>query len=176
MKAFSTVILYVSWNDAASGKDPEWTVDKYDQLVSLLRCSNNDCRIILCSLVPRGDVDVTKIRSFLNWRLTGKKQINKELSVRLSVMMYPSMVVSCLQDISVKFAYIFPGLAQNSLWVLSTENVVSWKILTNVRSVETIICYGLVSREIITGVLRHDSLEKLSHHLDRTEFVATDVV
>ena len=60
------VILYISGNDAASGKDPEWMADKYDQLISLIRCSNNDCRIIFCSLVPRGDVDVTKMNQIIS--------------------------------------------------------------------------------------------------------------
>ena len=66
MKAFSAVILYISGNDAASGKDPEWIADKYDQLISLIRCSNNDSRIIFCSLVHRGDVDVTKMNQIIS--------------------------------------------------------------------------------------------------------------
>ena len=66
MKAFSAATLYISGNDAASGKDPEWIADKYDQLISLVQCSNNDCRIILCSLVPRGDVDVTKMNQIIS--------------------------------------------------------------------------------------------------------------
>ena len=66
MKAFSAVILYISGNYAASGKDPEWIADKYDQLIRLIRSNNNDCRIILCSLVPRGDVDVTKMNQIIS--------------------------------------------------------------------------------------------------------------
>ena len=85
----------------------------------------------------------------------------KELSVRLGVMMYSSKVASCLQDISVRMAYIFVVLVRNGFWMSSTGNVVSWKILTNVRSTEVILCYGLVSLEIITGVPSEDSLETL---------------
>ena len=36
MKAFSAVILYISGNYAASGKDPEWIANKCDQLISLV--------------------------------------------------------------------------------------------------------------------------------------------
>ena len=57
LKVFLTVIL----NDAANGKSPEWMEDKFDELISLIKCSNKDCRVILCSLAPCGDVEVTLV-------------------------------------------------------------------------------------------------------------------
>ena len=61
MKVFSTVILYISGNDAANGKSPEWIKEKFDELINLIKSSNNDCRVILCLLTPRGDVDVRRV-------------------------------------------------------------------------------------------------------------------
>ena len=61
MKVFSTVILYISGNEAANGKSPEWIEEKFDELINLIKSSNNDCRVILCLLAPRGDVGVTRV-------------------------------------------------------------------------------------------------------------------
>ena len=61
MKVFSTVILYISGNDAANGKNPEWIEEKFEELINLIKYSNNDCRVILYLLAPRGDVDVTRV-------------------------------------------------------------------------------------------------------------------
>ena len=61
MKVFSTVILYISGNDAANGKNPEWIEEKFEELINLIKYSDNDCRVILYLLAPRGDVDVTRV-------------------------------------------------------------------------------------------------------------------
>ena len=61
LKAFSTVIIYIAGNDAANGKSVDWIEEKYDELLSRIKSRNNDCRIIICSLAPRGDTDVTLV-------------------------------------------------------------------------------------------------------------------
>ena len=41
LKAFSTVILYIGGNDAANGTSVDVIEDKYDQLISLIKCNNS---------------------------------------------------------------------------------------------------------------------------------------
>ena len=50
MKVFSTVILYISGNDAANKKNPEWIEEKFEELINLIKYSNNDCRVIATNL------------------------------------------------------------------------------------------------------------------------------
>ena len=90
MKSFSTVIVYVSRNDAASGKDREWIANKFDRLISLIRCSNYDCRIILFSLVPRGDVDVTKMKQVISELATHWKKQRVECASGCYVVFFKS--------------------------------------------------------------------------------------
>ena len=61
LKAFSTVIMYIGGNDAANSTSVGVIEDKYDQLISLIKCNNSACRVILCTVVPRGGVDVTQL-------------------------------------------------------------------------------------------------------------------
>ena len=35
--------------------------DKFDELISLIKCNNNACRVVLCTVAPRKDVDVTQL-------------------------------------------------------------------------------------------------------------------
>ena len=47
--------------------------DKYDVLISLVKCNNSACRVILCTVVSRGDVDVTQLNGCIqrlaeHWR------------------------------------------------------------------------------------------------------------
>ena len=44
MKAFSTVILHIGGNDAANGTGTWAIEDKYDELISLIKCNNSACR------------------------------------------------------------------------------------------------------------------------------------
>ena len=92
MKLFSTVIVYVSGNDAASGKGPEWIADKYDRLISLIICSNYDCRIILFSVVPRGDVDVTKMNQVISELATHWKKQRVECASECYVVFFNSRI------------------------------------------------------------------------------------
>ena len=62
INVFSTVILYIGGNDAANGKDQQFLEEKNQQLISLIKCKRNSaCRIIFCTVTPRGDTDVTPV-------------------------------------------------------------------------------------------------------------------
>ncbi|MCG7869795.1 MAG: hypothetical protein JAY74_25920, partial [Candidatus Thiodiazotropha taylori] len=58
-KAFNKVIIYVGGNDCARNIEQTDFEDKYDELLSLIKASNNECGIFLCKIAPRGDIDVT---------------------------------------------------------------------------------------------------------------------
>ena len=53
MKAFSTVILHIGGNDTANGTGIRSIEDKYDELISLIKCNNSACWVFLCTVVPR---------------------------------------------------------------------------------------------------------------------------
>ena len=79
MKAFSTVILHIGGNDTANGTGTRAIEDKYDELIRLIKCNNSACRVILCTVVPRGDVDVRPINDCIQ-RL-GKHWKNQQVEV-----------------------------------------------------------------------------------------------
>ena len=58
IKSFRAVVLSVGGNDASSNTDIELFEEKYDQLISLVKTSNRDCKLYLCCISPRGDADV----------------------------------------------------------------------------------------------------------------------
>ena len=74
LKSFQNIIVCVGGNDSLSGTDAHMFEKKYDELVGGIRTANNDCTIYLCKVVPRGDVDVTRINASIenvanNWRM-----------------------------------------------------------------------------------------------------------
>ena len=59
MRNFDSCIIYVGGNDCAKGKDVDRFVDEYEQLVSIIKAYNSTCKVYLCEIAPRGDVDVS---------------------------------------------------------------------------------------------------------------------
>ena len=73
LKVFSTIIIYIGGNNVARGDNPSITEEKYDELISLIKCSNRSCKIILCSIAPRTDADVSNFNQAvaklaMHWR------------------------------------------------------------------------------------------------------------
>ena len=73
LKVFSTIIIYIGGNNVARGDNPSITEEKYDKLISLIKCSNRSCKIILCSIAPRTDADVSNFNQAvaklaMHWR------------------------------------------------------------------------------------------------------------
>ena len=58
IKSFRAVVLSVGGNDASSNTDIELFEEKYDQIISLVKTGNRDCKLYLCCISPRGDADV----------------------------------------------------------------------------------------------------------------------
>ena len=61
LKVFSTVIVYTGGNNVARGDNLRSTEEKYDELISLIKCGNSLCRVILCDVAPRRDMDVQRV-------------------------------------------------------------------------------------------------------------------
>ena len=59
MRNFETCIIYIGGNDCAKQTNLNSFVDAYDQLISLIKTTNPACKIYLCKIAPRGDVDVS---------------------------------------------------------------------------------------------------------------------
>ena len=59
MKSFSYVVISIGGNDASSSTDVELLKETYDQLISVIKTANPNCKLNLCYITPRGDVDVT---------------------------------------------------------------------------------------------------------------------
>ena len=49
LKAFSAVIIYAGGNNVASSETIEFIEEKYDELISLIKCGNSTTRVYLCS-------------------------------------------------------------------------------------------------------------------------------
>ena len=54
--------------------------DKYDELLGLIKAANKDCFVYPCKVVPRGDVDVTRINASIenfanHWRMQHVKVV-----------------------------------------------------------------------------------------------------
>ncbi|MES9883589.1 MAG: GDSL-type esterase/lipase family protein [Sedimenticola sp.] len=63
IKLFSHVVIYIGGNDAANHIDLELFEEKLDQLVSLIKCANGKCNVVVCKVAPRGDVNVQDINT-----------------------------------------------------------------------------------------------------------------
>ena len=59
VRNFETCIIYIGGNDCANRTDVKTFVNAYDQLISLIKTTNPACKVYLCEIAPRGDVDVT---------------------------------------------------------------------------------------------------------------------
>lgn len=58
LSSFSTVIIYIGGNDVARGMSGQMFKEKYMTLLESLKISNPKMAIVVCTLCPRGDVDV----------------------------------------------------------------------------------------------------------------------
>ena len=65
LKAFSAVIVYAGDNNVASGETIEFIEEKYDELISLIKCGNSTARVYLCSVAPRKDAAVLAINRYI---------------------------------------------------------------------------------------------------------------
>ena len=61
LSQFHTVILYIGGNDISRNRDLELIEEEYDQLVAIIKAGNENCKVVLCKVAPRGDVDVNQI-------------------------------------------------------------------------------------------------------------------
>ena len=61
LSQFHTVVLYIGGNDLSKNRDLELIEEEYDQLIALIKAGNQNCKIVLCKIAPRGDVDVNQI-------------------------------------------------------------------------------------------------------------------
>ena len=56
----------------ASGETIEFIEEKYDELISLIKCGNSKARVYLCSVAPRKDADVLATnRCITDWVIIG---------------------------------------------------------------------------------------------------------
>ena len=65
LNVFSTIIVYIGGNNVARGDKSSFIEEKYDELISLIKCSNNTCKIILCSVAPRVDADISHLNQIV---------------------------------------------------------------------------------------------------------------
>ena len=59
MRNFETCIIYIGVNYCAKQTNLNSFVDAYDQLISLIKTTNPACKVYLCKIAPRRDVDVS---------------------------------------------------------------------------------------------------------------------
>ena len=81
LNAFSTIVIYIGGNNVARGDNPSTIEEKYDELISLIKCTNSSCKIILCNIAPRTDADVKNLnqaidRLAMHWRCQGVEQVS----------------------------------------------------------------------------------------------------
>lgn len=76
LKNFSTVIVSVGGNDVSNCSNLEYVEEKYDQLLIHIRAANPDCQIVMCTVCPRQDCDVSELNDILN-------QLSTEHNVQL---------------------------------------------------------------------------------------------
>lgn len=60
LMSFESVIVYIGGNDASGSTDIELFQEYYDQLLSIIKTGNSECRVYMCYISPRGDTDVTE--------------------------------------------------------------------------------------------------------------------
>lgn len=65
LNQFHTVIIYIGGNDLSRTTDFELIEEKYDQLIALIKAGNEECKLILSKIAPRGDVDVNPINKII---------------------------------------------------------------------------------------------------------------
>ncbi len=76
LRVFSHVVIYIGGNDVANQMDMELFEEKYDQLISLIKCANNDCNFTVCKIAPRGDVNVSEANASISRLLiTGSRRV-----------------------------------------------------------------------------------------------------
>ncbi len=63
LKSFSHVVVSVEGNDAARHTHENRFEEQLDQLLSIIKCANENCIVIVCKVAPRGDVDVTAVNT-----------------------------------------------------------------------------------------------------------------
>lgn len=66
LNTFSNVIIYCGGNDAANKTDIELFEERYDQLLTKIEEANSECRVYICSVAPRGDVNVDDINNSID--------------------------------------------------------------------------------------------------------------
>ena len=81
LNAFSTVVIYIGGNNVARGDNLSTLEEKYDELISLIKCTNRSCKIVLCNIAPRTDADVNNLnraidRLAMHWRCQGVEQVS----------------------------------------------------------------------------------------------------
>ena len=59
------VIVYVGGNNASNGTDLEYFEEKYEQLIEYVKDKSSSCKLLLCTVCPRGDTDVTDINDVI---------------------------------------------------------------------------------------------------------------
>lgn len=68
LNCFQNIVIYVAGNDASNMKtdtDVDLVEEKYEQLLYLIRQKNEDIKIYLCSVCPRGDTTVEGINEMI---------------------------------------------------------------------------------------------------------------
>ena len=65
LKNFSSLILYIGGNDLTGNTDATTIEEDYDYLLQLIKSGNPSIQIILSTLAPRGDVDVSFVNSII---------------------------------------------------------------------------------------------------------------
>lgn len=65
LKNFSSLILYIGGNDLTGNTDATTIEEDYDYLLTLIKSGNPSIQIILSTLAPRGDVDVSFVNSII---------------------------------------------------------------------------------------------------------------
>ena len=59
LTVYNKIIISVGGNDCARKIDQTEFEDDYDKLLSLIKTSNQECKVYLCYIAQRGDVDVS---------------------------------------------------------------------------------------------------------------------
>ena len=65
MRNFTDVLIYVGGNDVSNGSNVEYIEDKYDQLLQYIKNENGDINIVICTICPRRDADVTELNDII---------------------------------------------------------------------------------------------------------------
>ena len=65
MRNFTDVLIYVVGNDVSNGSNVEYIENKYDQLLQYIKNENGDINIVICTICPRRDADVTELNDII---------------------------------------------------------------------------------------------------------------